>query len=136
VTNDADVRGRPTEVQQRIRLRLAIGAEDMGFAARDEDEVTALHAQLLPALEGEGGCSTAQVVEHRVRERRQRQTPGHAELIVKEERPAEADAGQYVAEDVHAGACYDLGRSGTIFGRFDPIVRFAPAVGSRRLKRS
>src|SRR5262249_36532397 len=55
VTNDADVCGRPTDVEQGERLRRAIRAEDMGVAVRDENEVATSHAELLPALEGESG---------------------------------------------------------------------------------
>src|SRR5256885_13471410 len=71
----------------------------MRVAASDEDEIALIHADLLPALESERGRPPAQVVDHRVWQRGQSQTPGHAQLVVKEERPAQADARQYVRKN-------------------------------------
>src|SRR5438445_4729687 len=72
----------------------------MRLAASDEDEIALIHADLLPALESERGRPPAQVVERRVRQRGQSQTPGQAQLVVKEKSPAQADARQYVRENV------------------------------------
>ena len=72
----------------------------MRLAASDEDEIALIHADLLPALESERGRPPAQVVEHRIWQRGQSQTPGQAQLVVKEESPAQADARQYVRKNV------------------------------------
>ena len=54
-------------------------------------------------FEREGRRATTEIMEQGVRARRQCQSPWMAELEVEEQSPAEANAIEYVGEDVHGG---------------------------------
>jgi hypothetical protein len=56
----------------------------------------------LSLFEREGRRAATEIVEQGVGARRQRQTPGMAELEVEEQRPAKANAIEHLGEDVHA----------------------------------
>ena len=53
-------------------------------------------------FEREGRRATTEIMEQGVGARRQRQTPGMAELEVEEQCPAKANAIEHFGEDVHA----------------------------------
>src|SRR5271167_1937799 len=74
----------------------------MGLATGDEDEIAGGHTERPSILEHDDGRTTAEIVEHRVREIRQRQTPGTAKLVVEQQGPTQANAVEHVSEDVHA----------------------------------
>src|SRR5271168_131823 len=102
VTDDIEMRRRPIKIEQRERLRPAIRAEDMGVAASDDDEIAASHAESSAVLEHDDGRTPAEIVEHRIRELRQRQTPGTAKLVVEEQGSAQANAVEHIGKDVHS----------------------------------
>ena len=75
----------------------------MGLTACDDDKIALGHAEFLSLFEHESRRAAAEIVKQRVRPRRQLQIPGMAELEVKEQRSAEADAIEHLGKDVHAG---------------------------------
>ena len=75
----------------------------MGLAARDDDKIALGHVELPPLFEREGRRAATEIMEQGVGARRQRQIPGMAELEVKEQRPAKANAIKHFGEDIHVG---------------------------------
>ena len=73
----------------------------MRLAACDDDKVALGHTDFLSLFEREGRRAATEIVKQGVGARRQRQIPGMAELEVKEQRPAKANAIEHLGEDVH-----------------------------------
>ena len=105
VTNDAKTWRRSIDVQNPQRLGPAIRIKHMGLAARDDDKIALGHVELLSLFEREGRRAATEIMKQSVGARRQRQTPGMAELEVKEQRPAKANAIEHLGEYIHVARC-------------------------------
>ena len=102
MSNRPEMRWPTTEIEQRKRLCAAATREEMGLAARDENEVTCGHAKRPTVLQSQTSRTPAQIMEHCIRKLGQRQTPGPAELVVEEHGSLQANAVKHVGENVHA----------------------------------
>ena len=99
--DDTDMRRPSIEIDQRDRLRPATRPEDVGLAADNEDEIALGHLNHWPLLEHDFGRTSAEIMKDSIRRSRQRHAPGAAEFVVKEHGPFQANAIEYVGENVH-----------------------------------
>src|SRR5271167_1543534 len=113
------------EVEQRKRLRPAIGAKDMGVATGDDDEISGGHTERSSIFEHDYGRTPAEIVEDRVRELRQSETPGTAKLVVEQQGPAQAKSVEHVGKNVHG--CRLL--PWTIRQKLRTIMTYRPCLG-------
>ncbi len=94
------MRGRSLEIEQPKRFRFPIRSKHMGLAAGDEDKITLAHGELSSFFDYQGSRAAAQVVKNTTSKCRQSQGPRLAQLVVVEQRPAQANASQNVSENI------------------------------------